>query len=840
MKKQSTRLLSRILTIALLALATLNTWAQSNVAYEDNHVRITLVTDGQARLEYSPDGQFENHKSFIAINRQYPKVAFTTKRRGRNIEIATAQMVIHYRVGADSLSAANLSITSAKGRRHFVWRPGATDTLNLKGTYRTLDGYNGNLFEGKTPMPIEDGLISRSGWTFIDDSQGYVFDTSDWPWVSHRREEGRAQDWYFLAYGHDYKKALNDFTVLSGKMALPPRYAFGYWWSRYWAYTDNELRTLVNNFDTYNIPLDVLVVDMDWHYTEKNKGGWTGYTWNRRLFPDPDGFLKWLSSKQLNVTFNLHPADGIKWYEQCYPDMARWMGMNPAEKKNIEWAASDKRFMEGWYNLVLRPMEKAGVSFWWLDWQQGLNDKRFPRLSNTWWINYTTFTDMERHRPERPLLYHRWGGLGNHRYQVGFSGDAIISWRSLDFQPYFNSTASNVLYGYWSHDIGGHMNAPSIDPELYVRWLQFGALSPIMRTHSSKSPTLIKEPWMFDHDHFNIVRATILQRYRMAPYIYTMARRAYDEGLAICRPLYYDYPEAPEAYANKNSYFFGDHIMVSPITQPMDSGVSHQEVWLPEGSNWFEVSSGTLLKGGQTVQRTFHLDEYPMYVRAGAIIPEYGEVKNLKANDPVVTLAVYPGGNGCFTLYEDNGNDQLYQTHFARTLITSTSTDESLSVKIGRREGHYEGMPDKRRFDVKIVARAVPRRVTVDGKEVAFTYDGNALTATISLGAMAAEQECTVQVAYDAQAPNVADGLAGRMRRLVQNVYRLKRTPMPNIVLSEALGTMESTGRAITYHPEQMPELVARFAKNFARLPQVLKENGVPDKEISNFLKATY
>lgn len=98
--------------------------------------------------------------------------------------------------------------------------------------------------------------------------------------------------------------------------------------------------------------------------------------------------------------------------------MAQWMGMNPDEKKTIEWTASDKHFMQGWYEKVLHPMEKDGVDFWWLDWQQWGNDKLFPNLSNTWWINYTTFTDMERNRDTRPMLYHRWGGLGNHRYQI--------------------------------------------------------------------------------------------------------------------------------------------------------------------------------------------------------------------------------------------------------------------------------------------------------------------------------------------------------------------------------------------------------------------------------------
>lgn len=137
--------------------------------------------------------------------------------------------------------------------------------------------------------------------------------------------------------------------------------------------------------------------------------------------------------------------------------MAQWMGVDTAKQERIPWVVSDKRFINGMFNKVLRPMEKQGVDFWWLDWQQWMYDKKVDSLSNTWWINYVFFSDMERNRDTRPMLYHRWGGLGNHRYQIGFSGDAVISWKSLEFQPYFTNCASNVLYGYWSHDIGGHM-----------------------------------------------------------------------------------------------------------------------------------------------------------------------------------------------------------------------------------------------------------------------------------------------------------------------------------------------------------------------------------------------
>lgn len=812
--------------------------AQKNVAYQDAQVRISLITDGAVRLEYVPDGKFMDDNSFVAVNRDYPKVDYKTKTGGKQVEIRTARMVVRYIKGSGKFTASNLTITSAKGaRKPFSWKPGQKDDKNLLGTYRTLDGYDGDwqTWEKRT-MPIEDGLLSRNGWTFIDDSEGYIYDHSDWPWITKRHEEGKTQDWYFMAYGHDYKQALKDFTVFSGKVPLPPRYAFGYWWSRYWSYSDAELRDLVRKFHQYQIPLDVLVIDMDWHYTEEGKGGWTGYTFNRRLFPDPAKFLGWLKGNDLQITFNLHPADGIKHYEEHYPEMAKWMGMDPATKQDIPWQASNKQFMTGWFNTQLRPMEKMGVDFWWLDWQQWGNDKQFPRLSNTWWLNYTVFTDMERNRDTRPMLYHRWGGLGNHRYQIGFSGDSYITWKSLDFQPYFNATASNVLYGFWSHDIGGHQGAPGIDPELYVRWMQFGAFSPILRTHSTKQAVLKKEPWVFDNEHFEMLRNIVLQRYRMAPYVYTMARKTHDEGLSLCRPMYYDYPENEEAYANKDEYMFGDQMLVYPITAPGKDGVSEKKVWLPAGNDWFEASTGTLLKGGQTVTRSFQLDEMPVYVKAGAVIPEYGEVKNLRRNDNCITVNVFPGQRGEFCMYEDNGNDKDYENNYATTILSSERSGNSLTVKIGARKGSYKDMPAQRSFKVKVVASAVPERVTVNGTEAEYEYDGQNLALIIDVPQTDCAVAKTVTVTYPKDAVDVADGLLAQMKHVRSGIVALKYNNA-GIVLNEELGTMGSLGEALQYFPARFNELVSAFKANYANLPAILKANKVDDAAAAKFLR---
>ena len=816
-----------------------------NIAYADNYVRFTVISDGTLRLEYAPDGKFVDNKSFVAVNRLYPDVDYKLKSKGAWIEITTSKMRMRYKKDSGQFTGDNLVIEAVKGAFPFTWKPGVQQKGNLKGTYRTLDGMDGETqtqtwvadTKKGEQLKLEDGLLATDGWSFIDDSQGLLFDNDpDWEWAKERPANG-GQDWYFMAYGHDYKQALKDYTLFAGRMPLPPRYAFGYWWSRYWLYSDKEFRNLIDNFNTYQIPLDVLVVDMDWHYTEKGKGGWTGWTWNRDLFPNPQGFLKYLKQNDLKITLNLHPADGVAAYEENYTEMAKDMGVDPETKKTIPWVNSDKKFIRSMFKNILGPMEKDGVDFWWLDWQQGMFDPKMKNLSNTWWINYAFFSDMEKRRETRPMLYHRWGGLGNHRYQVGFSGDAVISWKSLDFQPYFNSTASNVLYGYWSHDLGGHIGS-QIDPEMYTRWLQFGALSPIMRTHSQKGAKLNKEPWVFNKEYCDIIRETIRQRYVMAPYIYTMARKGYDDGISLCRPMYYDYPENKEAYEFRNEYMFGDDVLVMPVTAPVENDYAQVRVWLPEGE-WYEWHTGALLKGNQIVERSFAVDEYPIYIKAGAILPMYlDNVMNLNGNDEEVAVTVCPGGGDTaeFKLYEDNGNDKNYASEYAVTKLSSVRNGNEQTLVIGKREGTYKDMPLARSFKVKVLSSLIPLSVTVNGRPAEYQYSGEDFALLIDVPAQACDQEKVVKIVYPSEKVDM-DGLLGASRRIAKSMEQLKYRNS-YIVFKEEFGKMGSLSEAVTYAPSEMSALIADFWKSYNELPAVLERQGMKSDLATWFLQS--
>ena len=825
--------------------------------WQDGKARFTVITDGVIRMEWNQEGQFTDEASFLRSETNLPATSCKVKETKSQVQITTKTLLLTYKKGTGKFTKDNLSIKYLTPfgdgkKKGFTWHPGDLPTGNLMGTYRTLDGYDGDKYwawerkgDGKE-IPLEPGLLATCGWTLLDDSDGLLFDgdpnsadaAKPLAWVKQR--VGERQDWIFMGYGHDYKQALKDYTVFAGKVPLPPRYAFGYWWSRYWAYSDAELRQLVKDFKQYDIPLDVFVIDMDWHWTEEGKGGWTGYTWNKRLFPEPAKFLSFLRKNDLHITMNLHPADGVPAYEAEYPALAREIGFDASTGKTIPWESSNRRFMQGYYDKMLRPLEKEGVDFWWLDWQQGLFDTKIPQLSNTWWLNYCTFMDMKRNRPDvRPMLYHRWGGIGNHRYQVGFSGDTYSTWASLDYQVYFNSTSSNVLYGYWSHDLGGHMfvnNGDKLDPELYIRWMQFGAFSPIMRSHSTKDAAMQKEPWNQGTERMNILHDLIRQRYALVPYIYTMARQTYETGLCLCRPMYYDYPESAEAYTMKNEYMFGDRILVHPVTKPMQDERSQQTTWLPEGE-WYEWSTGTMLKGGQKVDRTFRLDEIPVYVKAASILPQYGEVQNLSGNAEAVTLTIFPGcGESSLNLYEDNGNDRDYADNYAITPVSSVRTATSVTLTMQPRQGTYEGMPSRRDYSVQVLGSSIPTSVRVDGKDVDYTFTGSDLSVTISLPAIDCSRQHTVVVTYADDAPVVTDGLMHKMK-LMQKTMTALKFRFAGVNYIEGLGEMGSLAQMLEYFPERFSEMVRTFNANYEQLPELLDRQKLSEEDKAWFLR---
>jgi alpha-glucosidase len=819
--------------------------------------RFTVLTPQLVRMEWSADGAFEDRPSLVFINRRLPVPAYKVSRTGGWLTIDTGPLRVRYRPrGGDAgrFAAGNLQVDIDVAGKRVAWTPALEDRGNLRGTTRTLDGVKG-------ATNLEPGLVSRDGWVLVDDTERPLFDSSDWPWVIPR-PSGARQDWYFFGHGHQYKQALYDFTRVAGRIPIPPRFAFGTWWSRYWSYTDREFKDLVEEFESHDVPLDVLVIDMDWHLTfgtkwwENKKDqsghtlGWTGYTWNRTLFPDPPGFLAWCGERGLKTPLNLHPASGVQPHEEQYPAMARAMGIDPATKQYVAFDITNKQFAENYFKILHHPLEEQGVDFWWLDWQQEHTTKT-EGVNPTWWLNYVHTTDMER-RGKRPIIYHRWGGLGNHRYQVGFSGDTVSVWESLAFQPFFTATAANVGYGYWSHDIGGHLPGP-VDAELYARWVQFGLFSPILRTHTTKNPHAERRIWAYPQEYAKVMRDAFLRRYALGPYLYSAARHAYDTGLSILRPLYYDYPESADAYDLTDEYLFGESMIAAPIASPVDpeSGLASKNIWVPPGQ-WIEWYTGATLEGPSRVQRRFTLDEVPVYVRAGAIVPMQPRMRRMgeKPVDPLI-LTIFPGTSGSTRVYDDAGDTLAYtRGEFTWTTVRhELASDGARKIEILPIEGRFPGMLPARAYEIRLFAALPPTSVRHNGRDVPFAhrsdpanatwrYEGETLTTVISLPRTnVGDPVLLVVTGADAVSglQAFATGYTGTLRRLEGAMRELNNT-WPKGWAPESLVEAIQTSSRIEIDPRSTAQELKRLAERLPALATDIRSMDVDPQAIARAL----
>ena len=688
--------------------------------------RITVLTKSLVRLEYSPDGIFNDAPTQTVLNRDFPQVSFEIRDTPEELEVRTEYFQLNYDKKEFTSHGLSCYALGMPGGNRTAWHYGEKGE-NLKGTARTLDNVNG-------ACELEDGILSMwCGCVALDDSRTLTLREDGW--VEPRKKGIR--DIYLFAYGHRFRDALKDFYHLCGETPMLPRFALGNWWSRYYKYTEESYMELMERFDGEQIPFTVAVIDMDWHLVDidpKYGTGWTGYTWNREFFPDPERFLKKLHDRGMKTTLNLHPADGIRGFEDCYPQMAEAMGLDPEKEEPVNFDIANPDFLEAYLEKTLHPLEEEGVDFWWVDWQQGTNSK-MEGLDPLWMLNHYHFLDSARNG-KRPMTFSRYAGPGSHRYPVGFSGDTLITWESLDFQPYFTSTASNIGYGWWSHDIGGHMLGYKND-EMEARWYQFGVFSPINRLHSSSSEFNGKEPWRFKKEVHDTMCEFLRLRHRLLPYLYTMNHRAWAEGEPICQPMYYAYPENWDAYGRKNEYFFGSELIAAPVTTARieNLNVAKTKVWLPEGL-WFDFFTDTVYQGGRNQNMYRSIDQIPVLAKAGAILPMTDEIRAIdtEKNPEELTVRVYPGADNSFTLYEDDNITEGYRQGIcAVTEMNLNWQEKTFTIKPSA--GDLTLLPEQRTWKIelhKVTAEEAVVLVNQTEQKDCCTHNGTTLTITLA------------------------------------------------------------------------------------------------------------
>ena len=694
-----------------------------------DHARFTVLTDRLIRMESAGSGKFTDAATQLVVSRDLGEApAFDVRRGEDRVEILTEHLHLTYQPSR-GFSRSGLSVTMRTavvnlhgGTWRFgdEWDPDETFPTNLGGTCRTLDDVDGR-------ARLNPGILALHGLAVIDDSASLLLQEDQWvrPRPSASPVDGSSpdHDLYLFGYGQDYRRALRDFFRLTGPTPLIPRALLGNWWSRYHRYTEESYLALMDRFAAEGLPFSVAVLDMDWHLVDIDPAignGWTGYTWNTDLFPDPERFLAALHSRGLQVALNLHPAAGIRRHEAAYEPMMRRLGLDPASGDEIPFNIGDKDFTAAYLDHAHHPLEEQGVDFWWLDWQQGgVTD--IPGLDPLWMLNHVHYLDSGRERTRtgadgrveryrrRPITFSRFADASSHRTPIGFSGDTVITWDSLRFQPEFTATAANIGYYWWSNDIGGHMFGIR-DDEMAARWVQLGCFSPINRLHSTSSVFNSKEPWRYSRDARATMEAHLRLRHRLVPYLYTWARRAHTEGVAPVRPVYHDEPRAAGAYSNRAEFLFGD-LLVVPMVHKADpvSALAQERAWLPRGT-WFDLPTGrryeAAAEDGRTLTVSRPLDRLPVLARAGSIVVGAGDIGEAAGDNPRrLSVLVVPGADGGFVLEEDDGSPAPGPDAVVRTRFSLVWDERSATARLAIvQEGPDGVVPAEREVTVRLLS----------------------------------------------------------------------------------------------------------------------------------------
>ncbi|MBC8123162.1 MAG: DUF5110 domain-containing protein [Gemmatimonadaceae bacterium] len=761
------------------------------------NARFSALADGLVRLEWSASGQFEDRPTLMAITRPEPVAFASVESVDGVLHLSTGVIEIVYQPPGP-FDDANLQIHWQSGHSG-TWSPLTVDTQNLGGTFASLDLIH-RLFKPEgvhtasvaqryahtqewiyAPMKaahqylrdrgettrFEDpplwylarhhdavppavlaflqewrhfppGLLSESGYSVLDDSDGAPLEAGQ----LSLRAEGDGRDWYFFAYGSSYKQALADFTRLCGRIPMLPRWAFGVWFSLFDDMHDEDYRKLVGRFAELELPLDVLILDVDWHLT-----GWCGWEWNRELFPDPGAFLQWAHNAGLHLGANVH-IEGVPPGESRFDALARARGLDPADVRagkvfavknpTVDWIfdswqpdesgsykATAAELEEGWllFNLaepeeahlfmemLHGPREEEGIDFWWID---GANATH-PGVNSQLWTNHVYYTHLEAKTNRRAMILARTGGLGSHRYPAQFSADTYSHWEVLQLLVDFTARAGNVGVAYWSHDLGGFYGhipgVPTIDPELFVRWVQFGCWSPLVRLHSDHG---LREPWAYGRWVLEALRKAMRTRIEFVPYLYHLSRVAYDTGLPLCRPMYLGYPEESEAYRVPTQYLLGEGVLIAPV---VEAG-GYRQVWLPVGE-WWARETHTRHSGPGQLDLWVRLDQVPVFVQAGTLLPlQPAGLRAGSAPSAVLVLEVYAGASGELDFYEDDGESTEYRTGpGSRRRFRQHREDDRDMLTCEPARGSYTGMPEMRDTRIRWIG-LTGCEVKVEGAQV--------------------------------------------------------------------------------------------------------------------------
>lgn len=660
--------------------------------------RFEVLSPTLVRMEYSPTGRFVDDQTVSVLDRGGKAVVPVRSETVDGwLRISADSLLVRYKLDSGAFTSENLSVTWKDAQGSHSWKPGDVDDKNLGGVPPTMDGV-------KAPV-TNPGPLSRNGYYLLDDSRSPIRDPKT-EWIRPREEKDN-QDWYFFAYGNDYPSMLKELQSLIGPIPMVPRYVQGVWFGSRASYDTVEWEAITERFREERIPLDILMLDsLSWTNVV-----WAGYDWDYEQMPDPPGFFKWAKQNGVRITMNEHYAALTPQNDHNFETIRKEMGLSE-DTKEIGHDLANKKYADLYMNLLLKPALDLGMAFWWQDGWAGAN---MEGLDPCMWTREVEYKGAERITGKRAFIFCRLGSAwGTHRYGSYFTGDMTSNWPTLDLYVPATIRAGNMLVAYTNHDTAGIFGW-DIDPELYHRWVQFATFSPIFRFHSIWGFRL---PWEYGQQGIDLCRKFLNLRERMIPYSYTYGRIAHDTGMPIVRGMYLDYPKQEQSYAFDRQFMFGSEMLVAPITEPSHGRPSSKDVFLPAGDDWYDYFTGDLYAGGQVITHQCPIDRFPVFVKAGSIIPMAPEMdySDQKPIDPL-TLDIYAGARPAeFKIYEDDGLSLDYRNgSYAWTTVrfSPDSGKGSYTVEVKPAEGRFKGQVKDRRYIINLHGLQEPSKVSL-------------------------------------------------------------------------------------------------------------------------------
>ncbi len=648
--------------------------------------RISVLTERLIRLEYHPNGIFNDFESTLVKFRNFPKVNFQKQEDGRYLVIRTKYFTLSYTKekpfdAGKFMPMANLKVELTGTDRS--WYYNHPEVKNYKGNFIASDG-------SEDDSKPRNGLYSLDGFASINDSNSYVFDNDG---KMYQRNQG-GMDIYLFMYNNDFDLALKDYFTLTGYPAMIPRYALGNWWSRDLNYTSEDIRELVNNFEKNEIPLSVLVMDKGWHVDNSTEDVEvkTGYSFNKELIANPEELIKELHEKNIHVGLNINPVDGIYPSEEHYNEIASMF--NIADNKIIAFDPLNPVLLDAIYKIMISPLTKMGVDFYWND-----ADSNSLSADKLFLLNKSLYQNNDINSNGHRIMLARNGLTATHRYPITYTGKTMVGWDGLRKAIKAQAMAANIGVSWLSLDVNGNYGGVE-EEELYVRSIEQATFGPILRFNAPRGRYYRKEPWRWNAKTLEIVSRFLKLRHRLIPYLYTLAYNYHKNGNLVVKPLTYKYPWVYDDSTYKYEYLLGDNILVSPIITKKDTLINRtiHRMFIPDGV-WYDFITGKKFPGNKQYISFYRDEDYPIFIRRGGIIPLTNDKDMLNSvkNPDSLEIHIFPGESNTFNLYEDNDDNSHLITQIDYNYLPNNYT-----VIIRNIDGDSRGVvSDKRNYKIR-------------------------------------------------------------------------------------------------------------------------------------------